>query len=812
MNFIRASFGSVDNSYGLLNCSCDRRELPSGLENMTDRPPGDLLPGEIWAPSVGFAPLQEWWCIWWTEPDYTARRSGMVRSEVALLALEEAGELSSINHILKMLSGQELVNKLSIDDLAGITQALLENPVETVVVAKDLTQWPAVLSTIWENLWPAARRSFSARVALSPPQVVSSSTEIQLLCVPETKKNQWHTPFLKQHLGSSVAALEGKKSVGRAARYLAGERNRTLSALLLNFPLQDGDIRKLGILSRVADLSDSLDRERSFGCAVSLIRSLINLSATDSDLARKAVGHLTDCVADAELEELLSIANLELEPNPFGFSFFSELKRGLGRVMVGAKSDEIVRVLERLEPEQAQQTWQRAVSSALEEGIHSLESDWIERAVFWLGHPTVSVLVSKLVPESVEVEVLSVLESGLVKGDDSIDLIQSRATEKNWSRVHAWCLLTTLQSEKLVLEKQLGLAVKPEPGLLYLLDRLSIDSVVSSAIEIGNEFLLEEAARLSASFPDGLAQIDISNAAARRFWSKHIEHGGEALPGALEKRNVLMDLIDLAIEGEESFGLLRGLSKHLSGPICLHPRREELWEQIDSIDADTLLPLVAKEFLERQDASTSIPEPERHLARHAAGMVVQPSAKPCASVVASIIEWTCFQDENKAVELIRQFSSRDWLNFGDKVGTTVARRRWRMMAKEISAISRTITSASEAADLCSDLLPKRSFTIADFLFPWLEKEDAPNSRLSNYAIRVADLGSQLAPHQVQQIWERAGGNIGRLPALTTPLSTWQEAAKLAERGALQGGLKSLVSELLDEYPSNADLLDLFSEL
>lgn len=76
------------------------------------------------------------------------------------------------------------------------------------------------------------------------------------------------------------------------------------------------------------------------------------------------------------------------------------------------------------------------------------------------------------------------------------------------------------------------------------------------------------------------------------------------------------------------------------------------------------------------------------------------------------------------------------------------------------------------------------------------------------ARRTGELGGDLAPTSLDDIWQRAGGTIKSLSAGGTPAERWNWASRLAASGALPGGLASLVKILAEDFPYNKDLIEL----
>lgn len=809
MNVVRATYGAIDNSHGLLKSTCPARELPSGLENLTDRPPGDLMPGERWAPSIGCTAIGDWWCLWWTEPDSSVGRPGMVKSEVALLPLTDVGELDSLVPILEILSDNRFQHRSLKHGLAAFAEVFLNHPQETVLIPHELDDWPNVLSAMWENLWPAARMGFSARVALSPPQVASASKGIQLFCVPKAKENQWHTPFRKFKFDQEPESAE-VQPVGRAALYLAGVDDPMITDLLQTFPPEDCGFSRLKTLARVADLIDSLDVSPSLQSSVALVRSLINLGGTHTQFARDAVTGITESLKHAGLEDLLTMANLDIDFGLFESPLIPELENSFQNRLKEAEDCQINELLSTLLPGHAQPWWRNSLSSAISNGISRKDRKWLELVAKCLGDSRFSVSIARLLPPKIEPEILESLENTEFERIGSINELIARSEEKNWSCVHAWCLLKTGPVAR-VLERQTAFPKDPEPGMHYLLANLPIDRIIVGAIEIESDLVFDEAARLCSKNPEQLCQFDIGNFKVRKLWSQHIKYGGEKLPPCLKDKDCLVRLVDLAIEGEECFGLLGDLCGHLSITILCHPKREQVWDSVDEVEARILLPLVAKEFINSSDSTAEMHEPEYRLAKSILSVAEQ-SPRPSSSLIVSMLNWRVFDNQTKAIEWIRTLSDSDWQSYGQKIGETTVRRRWKSVAQEISDIAKGVPSAKPAADRCASLIPSPLAQVGSFFSPWFWFQEEKQSSYSSYAKRVAELGSLLSPHELHSIWERAGGNIALLPVAQSPRAAWQTAAKMAENGALTGGLRALVEELIADYPSNQSLVSLLREI
>mgnify|MGYP001003654467 FL=1 len=143
--------------------------------------------------------------------------------------------------------------------------------------------------------------------------------------------------------------------------------------------------------------------------------------------------------------------------------------------------------------------------------------------------------------------------------------------------------------------------------------------------------------------------------------------------------------------------MLGDLCGHLSITILFHPKREQVWDSVDEVEARILLPLVAKEFINSSDSTAEMHEPEYRLAKSIVSVAEQ-SPRPSSSLIVSMLNWRVFDNQTKAIEWIRTLPDSDWQSYGQKIGETTVRRRWKSVAQEISDIAKGVPSAKPAAD------------------------------------------------------------------------------------------------------------------
>jgi hypothetical protein len=474
-----ARFGDRDGSHTLLDWSGPPGNVPGALAGLTDKPPGSYAPGDHWWPSVGCGPLGEHWALWWTEPDASARRAGMVRSRVLVWPLTEMADVSDLSQFISQLSNLPSMPETSRERLMAVAGALVDHEGPCPVVV-GLDDWPGILAALWKRLWPAARPAFSARVAMSPPQGGESVSPPWLFAVPSERANQWSVNRL---VGAAVTA-----EPSRAASWWAGSADPVLDEVLADFALT-ADIASLRGAARAAERLERFRASRDAQSAVDLIRTLVALDASPDGLGRlklEALDTLEEELSRASATLVLSLANLDQGSLPRRRIPSRAVSAWVGECASTLGSDETPRMLSRLRPNQSSVWWREAVVAGLAKGLARPDGAWASAALRWLGWPEHDDVTGEVVPATAEVQEALLAQARLSNpgADDCRNLLRA-ASERRWSRLHAWILLRMLPPGEAI-RRQQAWAVDPLPGLKLLVAELPSNEVVAAAINGGD--------------------------------------------------------------------------------------------------------------------------------------------------------------------------------------------------------------------------------------------------------------------------------------------------------------------------------------
>lgn len=789
-----ARFGARDNMHALLELDGDPARLPVDLAGLTDQPPNADLPGDRWWPSVGCGPIEDLWAIWWTQPDEEAARAGMVRSEVALWSLDEIGDVTDLLPVLQTLSGQTSLPTLSVELLGDVVEALMTSDRRCPVLL-DLDVWPAVLAALWVRLWPAARRAFSARVAISPPQGGESVAPPWIFGVPPDRAPQW--------LGHPIVRRTTDMKLSRAASWFVGNGDSTLTEVLTACGERPA---KLGWVVKPARAADHLDRLRECASpanAVALLRTLITLAPTRdhaNSLKCEALTVLSAGFARMSADVALSLANLDLSPLPEEVDLAASLRTWAYHQTPDLSSDSMQQLLDRLARSDVQTWWSASIRAGFAAGMEAAEHRWLTAALRWLGEATSPALLVELIPTTAQLEDrLLAVTIDANPAASSLLAIREHARERGWSRLHAWAAFKSLAPDH-ALRAQRTFPGDAMSGLRFLIERLPGAAIVEEVCRYPDDAFIALAATRTLHEPALLNSLDPASPAWRSLWTAHLALGGLRWPPDADRRALGSVLLDAVLAGAHADHLLVTLTEDLADVVLDHPQRAALWDATTGLTRSALLSRAATAFILR--AASKVPEPPLLDA-----IVDQARATgPSALLLALLLLWSNGLSESEVIKWLGGPSRASWQPVAVSIGEAILARRWEKAAAAIYTRSMYMPELRPAVDVCQQLLTRwQRFLLA---MTGGSSGSSREQQLQELALRTAELGADLFPDQLDDLWEQASGKRKYLPNSGTPAQRWREAMMKAQRGGVEGGILALVDEMLHDRSHNPELREL----
>lgn len=207
-------------------------------------------------------------------------------------------------------------------------------------------------------------------------------------------------------------------------------------------------------------------------------------------------------------------------------------------------------------------------------------------------------------------------------------------------------------------------------------------------------------------------------------------------------------------------------------------------------------------------AGIAVARPEPPLEKEIMGVLR--SSRPTGSTICILFAWGVPLTERQIIDWIGQFTRVEWQVASAQIGQAILRQHWKGAAQRLYDLRLSNPEAIPALEICKELLP-----IWDRLLLSFSGSHSTNKATSDYKMalidKVTDIGSDLAPDGLDEIWERAGGKKKELEIKGTAYSRWHHAVRLAANGGTCS-LADIVRVLKCEYPNNSYLNEIVTVL
>jgi len=792
---IRAQYGVKNNSHALLSADVDSQQLPSELLGLTDNPPGSRA-GDAWWPSVGCGPVGDWWAIWWTVPDREVLRGGMVHSKVLLWPLDSALEEVDLFSALEDL-GDVVIPKLDKQNLLPLANALIDNCNQPVVVV-GVDDWPSFIASLWEKLWPEARRYFSARLAISPPQGGESISPPWVYCIPEGYKQQWRNSHV-------VLINDTKLNSNRAALWLVERQDMVFDEVLKSIDQKPSKLSDLSKVSRAVDRLSNMRHQKTAKLALEFLRTIIALAPqaeVASALKLESLEILSNGLKKEDSSFPLMLANIKEINLPTKSVPSAELSIWIENNLTQVDVDSALEYLRRIGRDKSEPWWNDAIISGIRKVLLRSDEVWAKPIILWLSSAAVSETLSKVLPSTEKIE--SGLVTAALKMDldqSSSQLIKKEASKRHWSRLHAAMCMNTETQCCDVFEEHWAFKGDVNPGLTLLVENMQPTEVVSEAVQRDDPAFTSTVAKMTSMNPGALDELDVSQIGWRKLWIAHINNGGARWPDGVNRTNQIGMLLDLHLNDEDVESLIVELSSDIAPEIIRHPRHGEIWEKLSSNSRILLLDSLVLSVAQQCTSGERVKRPNQEIVNSLIAYVDRHSVS--TKVFARLLSWGCATSERMATSWLWKLETSDWIDSGRDIGRMVLSKSWENAATEIYKLSKRYRETAVAARECKSLLTwwaRMQFGDGD---------SASSIKEEEFTRRLGELGAELAHDQLDEIWERAGGKTKDLKGgHGRPSDRWADAVNQADRGKIEGGINALLEELIREFPNNVDLNEL----
>lgn len=798
---LRATYGCKNNSHDLLSWNGDIPP-PRELLGLTDKPGGHVTPKEKWWPAINCGSVGDWWALWCIEPDFDAPRSGMVKSVVLLWDLNSIPQLDDLQHYIFQLVNQEDCKIPSSKLLMSIANELVCN--NDVLATEANESLPLVIAHLWENLWGEARKEFAIRVAFTPPQAFGQAKQPTFYCVPASVLNQWYLPSV------TLIQPSERTNISRAANYLLNKLDcdPTLQQMLLNCDELTGDLKILNKLGRAADNIDQYRDDPMLANAITALRTVI-VCSTSPDKAVpikiELLGSIKKLMVDrANATDILTMSNLSSDAVFVGGMPEAELSDWIARHLTDLSEEHLSKYFDRAQPGRSMQWWSKAVVNGIGALVNNPKTS--RNILLWLSMDNFQSIFLRLPFVRNDLE-QSLFESAIFSDFSVQNLIKLEqfSISQNWAKLNAWTVFH-LYDEELVYNKQRNSVPNWIEGVPFLVQSLSHKYVVNLLGEKSFEPFIDLLAERTVREPDILNYIDVAERSALELWQKQLDARGQFYPPNIEKEKFQEKLCSCL-----QSGLLPDVFEQIAEEVseCLLSMRDrnKVWSRLSSRECKILAENMSQKILTNPALLQHLSDSETNLIEEIkASMNSEAYLEP--AYILSYLSQSINHREEDVLRWIKKINSKNVNLHAHSLGRILLEKSWAKVANSLFQSSYGLLAKTPyfkpTVDVCSQLLDRSNKL-------WFSLYSGPLT-LSQRDIVIeqfAEVGANIAYDRLEYLWLKAGGRPSRLRSYGTEFDKWFHAASEADKGALSGGLISLLDVLIFEYPHNEKLRDIY---
>jgi hypothetical protein len=796
-----AKYGFKNNSHDFLEWDGDDKP-PRELLGLTDKPAGHMIPKEQWWPAVSCRQVGEWWAIWSIIPDQEAPRAGMVKSKVFLWPINEISKVNNLDKYISILVGDEQKPLLKteqyfIDDLLNELTANDKN-----LIIDSVRLVPHIINILWKNLWDEAKVNFSVRVSFTPPQAFNSAKHPTFYCVPSSLTNQWFNQNVK------IIAPQVGTELSRAARYLNDNNDVTLSELIKVCGQRSGNIKLLGRLARAADNIDICRRDNDADSIISALRSIISCAGMPSEaLAIKSELLLALKVHfeknSISVDQVLSLGNLS-EDNILEEKLpKKELLNWISHYLPSVIPDKLTSIFERCSPKKSRDWWWESVEGGIKRLFDTTNAD--DKLINWLSMGAFSSLAAKFIYVSKDADNrIFTLAKAKQPSSSELKKLESIAINQCFPQVYS-LVIHQLYSEISVISKQIGSMNGWEKGLPYLVEHLA-GSTLLEAIELEElAFIIPQVSERCKEDTGIIKKLDIDKKGAFTLWCLQLENNGIFYPSLADKNSFNIKLYN-NLTSELTNNLLDRIVTEMAEYLLTLSDRTDLWARFDITQRKKIADIFTGVLASSSNTSFKLVMKEVELIQSIKNHF-NSNSNLSPQLLISCLSVPISTNEHEVLRWVFKVNSFDWSIYINKLGEITQLHQWRHLAKELYKESYGFLGnkayLKPAVDHCASLLgtwERTRVSIKGGGLTTQNKECVIN--------RVSALAAELAHDRLEYIWQKAGGRLGDLHSKGSFSEQWYRAVQAAEAGALVGGVKDLLDQLLEEYPNNLALKEL----
>jgi hypothetical protein len=816
MRVEQAVYGEVAGRGHGLRISSTKAPIAATIASRLDLP--DAVPQGVrnWSPFVRGFPIDGYYILARTFLDSSATRGGMVLTHALIISLDDICETENLASFFGRLRSSAAdcpnsVETLELDttdseyatttDLISVANALATLGLAPVVQLGVERFEPLVIS-LWNNLWPALRRTFAFRLSFDPKDLVEQPIPM-LVCTPEQLQARW-----TKH---RIAKPDDQNPNSACAEILCGQRNvLPIMALAERLGVEVHTLRELSKLERLHTLLSAGDSFEDILAAIRLVDGLSTQPTLGADIKERLLSQLETLTACANCKQLLLMRNLALSGFANTQSLWSAVELLVNTLGFSPTDDcDLMEIVEASFDEKlALLPWRVAVRAGLSAAAQR-ESSAIFKAIWrWAEHSeTAFAAVVDTLPAEAVIEQRLAGEIPRTLKVSSPTTILSPLMRKQWLTAYGAILAATLPpldatAQQLKVDKDQDHSAGLRSALRYSKPLQTLEC----ALVHKDSRLIGLCAEQAADDPKILINIRCDDIIEQQIWCAAIGKDSSlwsAPSNAIGARDTVLARLYNGLPVDN--GLLQALAQTPLADLSTTENRKHLWSILPSAQRKHYLQATAIGWLEVAAKDEGITPPEAPLAdailaSSSLGTLLERSSAKFDVCLAIVNALPSFPEElfikwlNNVLRDTRALSYTD----SEQLGALVASRRWERAAKRLS---------ERLADRRLDLMPalRQCANLLGFYRRWTLGVLKP-SRAEKWRA-FEEEACELYPSgpDSDELWSRAGGENYNLPAgLHNGATRWRISLNAIRYGR-RPTARELLTVMLEDFPRNEKL-------
>jgi len=618
----QAFYGEVNRGHARINQSLVNSDLTSFLISFTDRPAA-LPPGVVLQPYLSGTAWSDYYIFTKTFPDPYATRSGMVFTHALIIKVDNLKFINNLNDIFSHFVGCVPENRKELSDIdiklspiisngfnrfqpkyiKECINILLKNKMP-ILFSGDNQSFENVIQQIWNAPNIELRKKIRYRASFTPSDI-EGVKDLTIVSIQKEFISKWPERILIDGGNNEQIEITSHSE----SLFLGSKENNPFYSFLIDLNVDQSNFSNFGQLDQIFNDYNKITIIENADVIRQNIRilSIVSPSMTDGSVIKnKFIERLIELVQSGKERNFKALRNITFSAFENGENrirkVFSEFI-GLELESPNADISRLSELFELAFHEEQKNWWHETINHTSKNIISKNLKSTIENLWKLINH-SVKIIedIFNLTPKSKEFETQFREKLPYKIEEPIIKKLENISKQRKWVLLHADILLKYLEPQDAIIKQLIvenDLSVENSEGVIYLIEKLDDEQLLSLTLLNCNDKLICQTAKRIAKNKNILNNIDIKKPCWLKIWALSLNSSNNFSYG-IEGREieVLYSILDLITSNETvPFIIIESISKSVNANISNYEKRNECWSKIPSEYVQRFIENTSKEVL-----------------------------------------------------------------------------------------------------------------------------------------------------------------------------------------------------------------------